>query len=892
MNVLRAGVSCGVLIALALGKAPGAESPATPRRGDPRWLLPVPELKPDPRVPALADVVGHAWAEDITSHAEMERYLESLAKAASDRVAMVSYGKSYEGRRLGYLVITSPENLRRLESIRAANLALADPRATPPEKARSLAASVPAVVWIACCIHGNETSSPEAAMLAAYHMAADRRPETEALLRNVVFLLDPMQNPDGHERFVNAYREMRGPVPDPSPLASERTERWPGGRFNHYGFDMNRDWFLQSQRETLGKAAAYLRWQPHLYCDAHEMGHDATYYFVPPAGPRNPLVLPFQVEWLERLGRHLGGRFDERGFAYTTREMFDDFFPGYGSSWPLFHGALGVLWEQAGVRGLVVDRSDETQLALHDAVRHHYTSMIATIEFAAQNRQRLAQDFYEARLRGIQQGKEGPVRHYFLLAQRHPDRAADLAALLGRNGVEVRRVSAPVEVVATSARTGQKRRQTVPAGSYHIPLAQPASRLARALLDRHVDMGREFVNRQLQRKQQRFPDEIYDVTAWSLPLAFDVECLATGDVVEVKSRPGDAILPPGEIVGGKAKVAYLVPGSDRAMRALAVWLRQGLRVHVADQPFRLEKEDFARGTLILRTAENPEDLAARLEESAKRFGLRIHAAQTGFVTEGAHFGGPHVRWVRPPKVVLLVDQPARYTVGHTWHLFDQSLGYPVTRVAGRHLGRLDLTKYNVLILPDGDYGGAGAPGEKEIARWKSWISEGGTLIAIQGAAAWAADKKVGLLRSQVRKKPGVGEPAALGKRPSEAPAEESGEPPDPVPGAFLRATVFEEHWLTFGLGDSLDVFRKGNLMLVPPAAKGRSVVTFAGRDQLLSSGFCWPETLALAAETSYLIHQPLGEGHVVAFADDPNYRAMYPALQRLFINAVMFGPGH
>ena len=621
------------------------------------------------------------------------------------------------------------------------------------------------------------------------------------------------------------------------------------------------------------------------------------FYSYPPAEPLNPLLLSSQSEALHRLGRHLAGRFDEHGFAYTTREMFDAFYPGYGSVWPLMQGGLGVLWEQAGVRGLVIDRDDQAQLRLDDAVRHHYTSALAAFEFAAQNRQKLVQDFYEARARSIQMGGEGPVRHYFLPVDHRADRAAALAAALRANDIEVFRLTKPLRAACSDVRSGNKQNRTIPAGSFHIPLAQPTGRLARTLLEREASMGKEFTERQLRRKAERFPSEIYDATAWSLPLAFGVECLAAGEIPPAPSELWDGSPGPGEPVGGKAKVAYLVPGCDSAMRALAAWLQAGLRVHVADRGFRLDGRPFPRGTLILRVAENPEDLPARLAESAQKYHVRVHAANSGFVDEGAHLGGFHVRWVRPPKAAMLVDQPTHYTVGHTWHLFDQVLHYPVTRLSARNLNRFELGKYNVLILPNGDYGESTGFGPTEVARLKQWTGDGGTLILIKQAAGWAANKKVGLLASQVRKRPlpatHDGKETPGKQAAAESSGQEAAEPPDAVPGAFLKADAMDEHWLTFGAGEKLDVFCAGNMILAPPpAGKGRSVVTFTARETVLSSGFCWPETLQLIAQSSYLVYQPLGKGHVVAFADDPNYRAMYPSLQRLFVNAVLFAPGH
>lgn len=859
-------------------------------------LLPVPELQADPQIPTLKKVVGHEWGRDITSCAEMERYLKALVKAAADRAVLVPYGKTYEGRALYYLVIAKPDHLQRREEIRAANLQLADPRSLPPEKARELAAQTPTLIWLAYGIHGNETSGPEAALLTAYHLLADRRPQTRKLLDDAVVLIDPLQNPDGHERFVNVYRETRGPYPDAQPLATEHTERWPGGRFNHYLFDMNRDWFLQSQRESQAKVAAYLQWQPQIYVDAHEMGHNATYFFSPKADPVNPFFLPQQVESLDQLGRQLARRFDDFGFVYTTREMFDAFYPGYGSTWPTFQGGLANLWEQAGVRGLVIRRDDEQTLRFPDAVRHHYVSSLAAIEFAASNARRLVDEFYEARRRSIELGHDGPVHDYFLLPGKSPQRAEALAGLLRNNGIDVRRVAKSVKADCIEIRTSEKARREIPAGCFHVSVAQPAGRLVRVLLDRQVDLKQEFIERQIQRNADRFPDEIYDVTAWSLPLAFGVDCLSTAAAVQMTADPWDGVRQAGQVVDGPAKVAYLVPGQDAALPALLSWLRKGLRVHVADRDFRMGDDECPRGTLILRSSENPDTLHDVMKQAAKDHGLRILASHTGLVSAGAQLGGPYVNWVRPPKAALLVDRPASYTAGHTWYLFDQVWRYPITRFAGSNLSRLDLHEYNVLVVPDGDYSGREGPSEKDVGRLRQWISEGGTLILIKRAAAWATQKPVALLSVQMKNKPvptPAGEKPASDKPPADSAAEGASQPADPSPGVFLSAKIFREHWLTFGCPDTVDVFYQGNVMLTPPdLTKGRGLVTFASRPAVLTSGFCWPETLEVVAETPYLICEPLGAGHVVAFTDDPNYRAMYPATQRLFLNAVLFGPGH
>ncbi len=864
----------------------------------------MPEVEADPKVPTLKQSAGHGWAQDISSHAEIERYLRALTNAAPDRARLIRYGETTEKRGLYLVVITAPKNLARLEEIREANLKLADPRETTPEQAKASLGSAPAIVWLAYGVHGDEISSGDAALVTAYHLLADRRETTQKMLEDVVVIIDPMQNPDGRDRFVNFHRENRGAAPDAEPLAAEHVQRFPGGRFNHYLFDMNRDWFLQTQRETRDRVAAYLRWQPHVTIDAHEMGPNAEYYFDPPADPILELITPKQREWFGKFGTRQGKRFDQFGFAYTTREIYDAFYPGYGSTWPTLHGSIGILWEQAGARGLVVDREDQKKLHYHDGVRHHYVSSLSTVETAAAMARDLVKDFYEYRASAIALGKSGPIRDYVLLPGATPARAAALARLLTKNGIEVRRVSEAGAVKAKAGIDATAKDYPVPVGSYHISVAQPAGRLARSLLDARFDMGEAFRKRQLDRKVRRLGDEIYDLTAWSLPLAFGITSLAVEGPARIVSEPVLTPRAAGAVIGPeRAKVGYLIHAEDEAsMVALADLLRHEFRVHVFDQPTLLGGEKFGKGTLLLRTGENPDTLHAAVRRVAAEHGLSVLATDTALVDEGAGLGGENVSWVKPPRIAMLVDRPASPYSGHTWYLFDEVWRFPLTRVPGSAFSALDLSKYNVLILPDGRY--PGPLGEPFLARLKDWVGNGGTLILVAGAAAWATEKSPALLASKpvkkvVKTEPGPekkpvekGEkpaPSAETKPDAEKPPEET---PDAVPGAFLRASVYDDHFVTFGSPGEIFPLITTNLILSPlKPTDGRNLVNFAPRD-LLSSGFCWPQTLELLAGKPLVLYQSLGRGHVVAFADDPNYRAMAPTTQRFFLNAVFFGPGH
>lgn len=863
----------------------------------PQAKLPIAALQANAEIPTLKKVLGYDWGQQFTSYENMERYLDTLTRAAPNRTRLVRYGESYEHRGLFYLVISSAKNMQQIEEIRAGFARLADPRVTSANEAKQRASELPALVWLACSVHGNELSSTDAALVTAYHLLADQRPETAKLLDQLVVIIDPLQNPDGRQRFINNYRETGGVIPSAEPLATEHAERWPGGRFNHYLFDLNRDWFLHSQQETVAKVRAYLQWHPQIYIDAHEMGHNGTYFFTPPTEPANEFVTAKQKQWFMTLGQQQASWFDRFGFAYTTREVFDAFYPGYGTDWPTAQGAIGVLWEQAGVRGLVVNRDDETQLHYRDTVLHHYIGALATLDIAAKRKTDLLRDYYAIRADAVALGRgKNAVQNYFLPVAPRPNRTARLARLLISNGIDVYRTESELELKATDTRHGDAVTCIVPRGSYQVPVAQGGAHLIRLLLDRKADMGKEFVDKQLQRKSLHLPAEIYDVTAWSLPLAFDVPCLATGPAPLPKAAwNGKPNAEQPKLT--KAQVAYLVPPSDGAIKALAAWLQQGVRVHVNDEEFTLGKQDFPRGTLILKVAENHARLHRVVVQAARQYELQVTCADTGFVTRGAHFGGPHVKWVRTPKILLATGDPAQSSVGDTWYLFDQVLRYPTTRVSFRNLAKIQLADFNVIIIPDGSYSDPIALNEALGTRLMQWTKEGGTLVLLKGAAAWATCDQINILPSKrLRKGPAPSPQKA--DQPAGPPScknlsKEADQPfPDTVPGVFLQADTFAQHWLTFACSKTFGVFFRSNVIFAPlNPEKGRNVVTFAARDDLVLSGFCWPETEKLLPDTPYLMYRELGKGHVVGFADDPNYRAMFPSLQRLFINAVMFGPG-
>jgi hypothetical protein len=849
------------------------------------------------------------------------RYLHELAQA-SPKVRLVRYAESWEGRALYYLIVASEANMARLEEIKAGMQRLADPRSVSEAEAKELIQTLPAVTWLEYGVHGNEISSTDAGLLTAYHLAAAQNDElVKQILDESVVIIDPMQNPDGRDRFINYFRQTRGPQPDQDPQAAEHNEPWPSGRMNHYLFDMNRDWFALTQPETRGRVQAFLEWFPVVFVDLHEMGSNATYYFAPPAEPRNPNLSDAQAEWQEVYGQNNARWFDRFRFDYFTREVYDSFYPGYGEGWPMFHGAIGMTYEQASVRGLAVKRDDETVLLYRDSVQHHFISSLSTAETTARHREELLQSFYDFRRSATEEGKQGAVKEFILAPGRDANRATKLAGLLWQQGVEVKRAQQPF----TNARVYDyfdetRQAREFPAGTYVISLAQPAKRLARTLLDKHTPMGDAFVEEQVRRRRKRLPDQLYDVTGWSLPLLYGVdfyvaERVSQGQFTTLEEAPA----PQGEVHGERAGLAYLIPWeANSAARALADLLRQGVRVFSADKALKLNGRKFPAGTLIIKVKNNPENLHEKMVELSSKHGADVYPIDNSWVDEGVNLGSNYVNYLKPPRIALAWNQPTHpYSAGWTRYVLEQMYGLPVTLVRTGQLRRTDLSKYNVLILPNasgfgGSYGEA--LGEAGAKRIKDWVQQGGTLLAFSAATRWLTGEKVGLLstqrelrggrpeREKKEEKPEGAKPGEKKKDEAAAPQEpynleEAIQPekelPDATPGAILRIQLDTEHWLAFGYDDGANVVVDSRNIFTPlKLDKGRNVGLYRPEKELLLSGFTWEESRRQLGSKAYLMYQPHGRGHVVAFAEDPNYRAFCDGLNLLFLNGIFFGPGH
>jgi hypothetical protein len=876
-----------LLLTLAL-QTPAAQTTPAP---EPKRLELAPGTRYDVRIPTLRQVVGHDLGARISSPDDITTYLKALAAAAPDRMHLVEYARTWEGRPLHVAVIGSADRIGKLDQIKADLKRLADPRGLSDADADRLVRELPVVTWLLHAVHGNEISSSDAALAEVYHLlAAQGDPTVDAVLRDSLVLIDPLQNPDGRARFVVGNLLGQASEPDPEPASAEHDEPWPGGRSNHYLFDMNRDYLALSQPETRGRVRIYLDWYPQVVVDLHEMGGNSTYYFAPPAEPANPHITKEQFAWFDVIGRANAKRFDERGFAYFTREVYDSFYPGYGESWPIFQGAVGMTYEQASARGLAFRREDETLLTYNDGVVHHFTAAITTAHTAAINRERMLRDFLAYRRAAVAGGERG-TREYVIAPGDDPARARRLAQLLALHGIEVRRAEEEVRVGA----------RALPAGSFLVSAAQPSGRFIRNVLDPQTSMSAEFITEQERRRSRNMPEQIYDVTAWSLPLLFDLEVVASDRALPVRTTPVAplGVEPPARQVA-PAKVAYLLPWGSGTAAAVAEALRSGIDVRVAGASFTLAGRRFPRGTAIVRIAGNPADLPARLTALATRHGIEVVPTDTGYVEDGISLGSGQVAILKAPRVLLAWDSPAQsLSAGWARYVLERRFGHRPTAVRVSSLGRVDMSRYDVLVLPSGNYT---ALNEDAVRRLKDWIRGGGTLVTLGEASRWATRDRVTLLETKTELRDGRPDVEGGDKEspkpqdPKTFDLQKAIQPerarPDPVPGAIFRVALDEEHWLTSGLDAQAQAIVESDRVFTPiKLDKGRNIGVYAARDELVASGFVWPETREAFAQKAYLMHAPLGGGHVIAFAEDPNYRAYAEATALLFMNAVLLGPG-
>jgi hypothetical protein len=858
-----------------------------------------------PAVPRPETITGYAAGEQHTMYAVMQHYLDTLVATAGDRVRVERWGETTEHRPIRALIISDPANLARLDQIRADMAELADPRRTSPARAAEIAAQDPAVALFQYSVHGDEPAGLEAAMQVAYQLLASDEPQTLELLKSVVLVLNPSANPDGHERFAAWYNSVA--VGADHPWAIEQNEPWGiTGRYNHFRFDMNRDLVAQSQPEVRVMMDGVLRWHPQVFVDHHST--TPTYFFPPVAQAVNLNLPPQTTKWFDTYGRGNAAAFDRYGWQYFVRGVFDFFYVGYWDEWTTFQGATGMTYETDGGPEFNKRRDDGTITTFRDGIAHHFVASLATLETTARNRRNRLLDYYEFRRSALAEAAADRMKRVVIVPGSDPGMAAHVIGLLLRNGIEVTRLrQAGASRAAHGYFGGGAASRTFPVGSYVIDLNQPQRRIAKGLLEPQAELQRSFVERQLakfQRNRRRGEDAekeeygFYDITAWSLPLSFNLEAYWTEDAAP---GAGDAVtdtLVPPPPAPARAAAAYVFPNDNFGAARLALALEaEGFKLAIATQPLRADGRTYPRGTFVARLQRNSAALHERVAALAPALGVAVAPVQSAFADTGdVGIGSGDVAALRAPRILVAAgDGVSETSYGWLWQFLARELAVPFTPVPLRAVSAMDdLHVYNVLIIPDGRAARMRRElGDDGVEKLKAWVKSGGVVIGFGGAGELAARKDVGLSTvAAIGADSGAkADTAAPGSVPplvsATAPARDR---PEWLPGTIFRATLDPTHWLTLGYTDGrLPVFLDGDTFW-KPSAGGANPVVFTG-DSLTLSGFTWPgNTERLLKGSAWAAVETQGSGRVVLFLGDPLFRGFWRGTARLVTNAILIGP--
>ncbi|MEX2527466.1 MAG: M14 family metallopeptidase [Gemmatimonadota bacterium] len=838
------------------------------------------------QVPSFQDVTGLAFGDRITLHHEMVGYLEALART-SDRVEMVDQGRSYEGNRLVLAIVTAPENHLRLDEIRSRAGSLGDPRTVTPQQLQTLLEAQPAVAWLGGSIHGFELSGSEGLMKLLEHLTTRSDPETLEVLRNVVVLIDPMLNPDGRDAHARHNHENIGLSP-----ASRRDDwsndfnGWEGSKYrtSHYYHDINRDWFAHTHPETRYRVGTLQAWRPQVLVDAHEMGPDVEFYFDPPTDPYGDYFPSFARWGFDLFNQGYSRAFDRAGFEYMTGERYNYFYPGYTTSYGSYQGAVGMLYEQGSTRGLAMTRADGSIRTLEDALNQQYTAAWSALQTTSENRRELLQRYHEAHAEAVADGGQGIRRYLVSPEDGDPHLLGELIHALQRSGVEVDRLTQATQLSGVRDRYGESVGSvTFPAGTVVVEAAQPRNRFIRTLLEPDTPLPEDFLERARAHVDRGENPRFYDITAYSLPLLFNLAGYSSADgsalpTARVEDKAGGIpfVAPP------RAEYAYLLDGSNARSLSMATRLKEaGYRAAFSTVGLTVDGDELPSGTIILRVGQNPASLHDSVTELSEQMGVAVRAVDSGATDTGyPSLGSGDVFPMNTPKVALVGELPVNpLSFGYAWHTLDRQYEIPTTVLRAGSLAEADLRDFNVLVLPELASSQAleGMLGDAGLENLRRWVRQGGTLVVL-GSAVEFARGALGLLRLR-----------------SWYEAEDSaGAVPYDVPGAFFRGELTRAYWLSAGVpvGSVPIHVRSSRLYLPPdaPPAGGRRVVgTFASEDPLIS-GHAWPETLERMGGSVWAYEERAGSGRVIAFSEDLNFRSFWRGGQRLFLNAVVFGP--
>ena len=816
-----------------------------------------------------SEFLGYELGDRFTRHHRMVDYFKSVDDAMPN-MKMMQYGETYEHRPLIYAVVTSAENFQNLEQIRLDNLKRAGVlEGVPSTKV--------AIVWLSYNVHGNEANSMEASMKTLYELVNPANPKTKEWLKNTVVIMDPCINPDGRDRYANYYNQYGNNPPNADPQAIEHREPWPRGRANHYFFDLNRDWAWETQVESQARIKIYNQWLPHVHVDYHEQGYNSPYYFAPAAEPYHEVITNWQREFQATIGRNNAKYFDEQGWLYFTKERFDLYYPSYGDTYPTYSGAIGMTYEKGGIgAGLTVTTTEGDPLTLKDRLTHHFTTGMSTIEISSLNASKLVDEF-EKFFKETIINPPFLYRSYVLKAENNADKLSKIAAWFDSQSIQYG------HPVARAAKGFDYQTQSV--NTFNIGTED-------MVVNIYQPKGR-FITTVFEPQTKLNDSATYDVTAWNLMYSFDLKAYALNEKIAV-ARPYQAKVMVSETIPAKPYAYIFRYQSLKDVELLAALIQKKIKVRSVEKAFSLIGQNFDPGTLIItrRNNEGIADFDNVVQTTAKSLGRKIYASSTGFLDKGADFGSGDVNFIEPPVVGLVGgDQTSSIGHGEIWHFFEQNIHYPVTIIGTDYFKSIDLWKYNVLIVPDGNYR---LFDEGLLTMMDRWISDGGKLILVAGSTSSFTDKKGFGLKEFVsedeKKQIEKTEKEQLEKEgPLKYGEAERKELSNSIFGAIYKVTLDKSHPLAFGLGDYYYSLRTNELHY-PYLEKGWNVGILKGKQKPLI-GFAGVKINKKLENTLVFGVEDKGKGEVVYMVDNPLFRSFWESGKMIFSNAV-FMVGH
>lgn len=803
----------------------------------------------NPKIPTPESVIGFQVGEWHVSHDKLVHYMQTLANS-SDRITIEDRGKTYEGRPLLLLTITSPKNHQNIEKIRTEHLKLSDASATDVN-----ISNMPVVVYQGFSIHGNEPSGANAGLLVAYYLAAAEGKEIDELLNNTVILFDPSYNPDGLNRFatwVNIHKNQN--------ITSDNNDReydevWPGGRTNHYWFDMNRDWLVTQLPESQARIRSFHQWKPNVLTDHHEMGTNSTFFFQPGIPSRtHPLTPKLNQQLTAKIGEYHAKALDKIGSLYYSEESFDDFYYGKGSTFPDINGGIGILFEQASSRGHA-QNSENGLLTFPFTIRNQFTAALSTLEAGKNMREELLtyqQNFYKNAQNEVNKDKNKAI----VFGDAHDKgKTYQFAKMLERQKIKFHKLNKDVNV------NGTKFLQN---SSYIIPTNQPNYRMIKAMFETRTS----------------FQDSLfYDVSAWTLPMAFDLNYGYSNNVSTAGEVVTSLDFPEGK-VNGKSDYAYVFEWDEYySAKALYTILKNNIRAKVATKPFSIEGKTYDYGTILVPVAnqeKSSEQIYALLQQLAKETGVDFNAATTG-LTQGIDLGSSSFRILEQPKIAVLVGEGiTSYDAGEIWHLLDTRYQIPVTKLDTKDLSRVDLSKYTTIIVANT----SGRTLNDATDNLKTFVKNGGVLIGYRNALRWLNSKK--FIKLDFKKTKLNAKNVPFAERRDFRGAQVIG-------GAIFEADIDLTHPIGYGYNkDKIALFRNTTLFVKPDSTSNyKNPLQYT--QKALLSGYVSEENLEVLKGTIPFKTAGMGRGKVIAFTDNTNFRAFWYGTNKLLMNAIFFG---